>query len=170
MPDFTQQFVDSKGQPIVYNVNALHSFDRFPVHNGDALKISIESTNNQRPQGLVVDITGSCEMGGEIFKQGKGVRMFFWGDAEHTDRKNIEIKDFTKLDNVIIYNVWKKKNHYLMSAPDGKPMQKESSSVEYWHGGAAMIIEEIPNGRRYRCNDGTPDDDFNDIVFSIQRI
>ena len=27
-------------------------------------------------------------------------------------------------------------------------------SIESWFGGAAMIIEEIENGRRYWCNEG----------------
>ncbi|MCB1117403.1 MAG: hypothetical protein KDK50_02345, partial [Chlamydiia bacterium] len=42
--------------------------------------------------------------------------------------------------------------------------------IDKAHNGAAMIVEEIPNGRRYRCNDGEPDDDFDDIVFTITRI
>jgi hypothetical protein len=32
-----------------------------------------------------------------------------------------------------------------------------------------MIVEEIENGFRYYCNDGYPDEDFNDIVFRIER-
>jgi hypothetical protein len=42
--------------------------------------------------------------------------------------------------------------------------------VDSWHNGAAMIVEEIPNGRRYRCNDGEPDDDFDDIIFRLERV
>jgi hypothetical protein len=42
--------------------------------------------------------------------------------------------------------------------------------VESLHNGAAMIVEEIPNGRRYRCNDGFADDDFDDIVFRLERV
>jgi hypothetical protein len=42
--------------------------------------------------------------------------------------------------------------------------------VESWHNGAAMIVEELPNGRRYRCNDGFADEDFDDIVFRLERI
>jgi hypothetical protein len=42
--------------------------------------------------------------------------------------------------------------------------------MESWHNGAAMIVEELPNGRRYRCNDGFADDDFDDIVFCVERI
>lgn len=32
-----------------------------------------------------------------------------------------------------------------------------------------MIVEEIENGRRYRCNDGHPDESFDDINFSLQK-
>ena len=39
-----------------------------------------------------------------------------------------------------------------------------------WIGGAAMIVEEIENGRRYRCNDGHPDENFDDIIFTIQKL
>lgn len=42
--------------------------------------------------------------------------------------------------------------------------------VHAWINGAAMIVEEIPNGRRYRCNDGFADDDFDDIVFRLERV
>jgi len=31
-----------------------------------------------------------------------------------------------------------------------------------------MIVEEIPSGRRYKCNDGRADDDFDEIVFRIE--
>jgi hypothetical protein len=42
--------------------------------------------------------------------------------------------------------------------------------VDSRHNGAAMIVEEIPNGRRYRCNDGFADDDFDDIIFRLERV
>jgi hypothetical protein len=34
--------------------------------------------------------------------------------------------------------------------------------------GTALYYEEINNGRRYVCNDGYPDDDLNNLVFSIE--
>ena len=36
-----------------------------------------------------------------------------------------------------------------------------------WQRGAAMILEVDGNTRRYRCNDGHPDDNFDDIIFEI---
>jgi len=45
-----------------------------------------------------------------------------------------------------------------------------NGTIEAWHSGAAMIVEEIENGRRYHCNDGHPDENFDDIVFTIQKV
>jgi hypothetical protein len=33
-----------------------------------------------------------------------------------------------------------------------------------------MIVDELPDGRRYRCNDGFADDDLEDIIFRLERI
>jgi hypothetical protein len=43
-------------------------------------------------------------------------------------------------------------------------------TTEAWVGHAAMIVEELPNGRRYRCNDSQRDDDFDDLIFRIERV
>jgi len=42
--------------------------------------------------------------------------------------------------------------------------------IQSWYNGSAMVVEEIENGKRYRCNDGHPDNNFDDIVFSIKKI
>jgi hypothetical protein len=38
---------------------------------------------------------------------------------------------------------------------------------EYWHNGSCMYIQAVPGGRRYFCNDFQPNDDFQDIVFTV---
>ena len=100
------------------------------------------------------------ELDEKIFKHGKGMRMLFWAD---TSAKHIRLKVFTKKGFVRIDNVWEQTNYYSANGT------LSSKSVEYWCRGAAMIVEEIENGRRYRCNDGTPDEDFDDIIFTITR-
>lgn len=157
MVAFGDLFMDSKGQPIVYKGNTIVLSDKFPVSNGDRLKICIESTNSDRPQGFSVDITGSCEVQGKLYKKGKGVKLVFWEDAQLIDPKNIEIKVFTKEGFVRIQNLWEMTNHM------GR------KSIDSGHNGAAMIVEEIEGGRRYRCNDGAPDEDFDDIVFTVRK-
>jgi len=158
MPSFGELFNESKGQPISYQGKTLFLADRFPVLDGQKLRICIEKTNSEYPQGLSVDITGSCEVKGKIWKKGKGVKMIFWADSLGIDPKNIEITVFTKVGFVWIQNLWEMANHM------GK------KSIDSGNNGAAIIVEEIEKGRRYRCNDGHPDDNFDDIVFTVQTI
>jgi hypothetical protein len=132
--------------------------DKFPVEDGEKLKICIENTNSQFVQGMTIDITGYCEIQGKIFKEKKGVKMVFWEDAKLIDPKNIEITVFTETGFVWIQNIWESTNHM------GR------KSIDSGHNGAAMYYEEIPNGRRYFCNDSTPDDDFDDIIFTVQKL
>ena len=167
MPDFTKLFMESKAQPIEWKEKTLMMSDKFPVINGDVLLISIEKTNSDYRQGLCVDVTGSCEMDGEVHKIGKGVRMLFWED---TAPKQVELKVITKKEFVRVYNIWEQNNSYLTSDSSGRPVTMESKTVDSGHNGAAMIVEEIENGRRYRCNDWHPDENFDDIVFTIQKV
>jgi hypothetical protein len=155
MPSFGKLFIESKGQPISYGGNTLILADKFPVSNGDILVVSIEKANSDPRQGAAIDITGHCEIDDKVFKQGKGVMMLFWADTADNPTK---IKVFTKKDYVWVKNIWESTNHM------GR------KSIDSGHNGAAMIVEEIENGRRYRCNDGTPDDDFDDIIFTVQKL
>lgn len=158
MPSFEELFTEAKQPVIHYKGKTLYWADRFPVSNGEKLKISIETTNSEYIQGVSIDVTGSCEVQGKIWKKGKGVKMIFWEDGELIDPKNIEITVFTKLGYVWVQNIWECSDHRGVKYTD------------YGHHGAAMLIEEIENGRRYYCNDGHPDENFDDIVFTIQKI
>lgn len=155
MPSFDKLFIESKGQPIIYNGNTLVLADKFPVSDGDILIASIEKADSDRRQGLSIDITGHCEIDGRVFKQGKGVMMLFWADTADNPTK---VKVFTKKDFVWVKNIWESTGNM------GKKY------VDSGHHGAAMIVEEIENGRRYRCNDGYPDEDFDDIIFTVQKL
>ncbi len=167
MLDFDELFSSNKERPLKYKDKLLIRSDQFPVNNGDFLIASIEKTNSTYRQGFSIDITGHCEMEGKVLKKNKGIRMLFWED---TAPKQIKLKIFTKKSFVRLDNIWEENNSYLMRTPSGETITKKSQSVEYWHGGAAMIVEEIENGKQYRCNDGHPDEDFDDIVFTVKKI
>lgn len=66
----------------------------------------------------------------------------------------VEFEVLGEASTINIYNLWDCGNGVVQSL----------------HNGAAMIVEEIPNGRRYRCNDGEADEDFDDIIFRLERI
>jgi hypothetical protein len=161
MPNFDPIFMETVVRPILYKGNSIARIDKFPIKNGDILIASIETTNSQYRQGFSIDIKGYCEMNGKVFKQGKGILMLFWED---TMPKQVEIKVFTKQDFVIVQNMWEENISFLEDQE--KQFKLRNASIN----GAAMIVEEIENGRRYRCNDGVPDEDFDDIIFTVQRL
>ena len=48
---------------------------------------------------------------------------------------------------------------------DKQQILRTESHLNY----AGMIVEDISNGFRYRCNEGRDDDDYDDLVFRIER-
>jgi hypothetical protein len=92
---------------------------------------------------------------GQIVVEGKAARgrngIAFW-QSRDWDTVEFEVRGNAPFINV--YNLWDCGNGVVHS----------------WMNGAAMIVEELANGRRYRCNDGEADDDFDDLVFSLERV
>lgn len=173
MPSFDQLFSDahSQGTSVYYKGIKIQRIDRFPVQNGDVLVCSIENACKKPGylQGFCIDVTGHCEMDGVVHKIGKGIRILFW---DGYSPKEIKLKVFTKLAHVIVYNTCEIDVTYLGSDVDGSPLQRHSKTLDYGHNGAAMVVEEIENGRRYRCSDTLSADKefpFNNIVFTVQK-
>ena len=73
----------------------------------------------------------------------------------------VELTVRTRDCKLLMNNVWEK---------PPEPWAEGITYIGKRMSGAAMMVEELPNGRRYRCNDGRPDDDFDDIVFRIERV
>lgn len=155
---FENLFRKSSGSPVKYKDKTLYLFDKFSISDEDILLISIENTNSQFTQGLALTIEGECEIKGKRYKKNRYTKVLFWEDSTILDPKNIEVKVFTKKNYINIQNIWEQVDY-----AGNKTTQKA-------HNGAAMIVEEIDNGKRYRCNDGTPDEDFDDIIFTVQRL
>ena len=167
MTDFSEEFLESKGEPIIHNGQTLFLSHKFPVMDGDVLEIFIEKTNSDCRQGLCIDIAGSCEIDGKECNAGKGIRMLFWED---TSPNQIKLKVHTKKDFVWVENIWEKVGVQITASPSGETITKESKHVESRYYGSAMIVEPIEGGFRYRCNDWRPDENFDDIVFTVQKL
>lgn len=148
MPSFEKFFMESKGKPITYKGKTLVMMDTIEVSNGDRVKITFDSTDSEWRQGIALDVKGSFI----INDRDDGGSIILWED---TAPKVVELEITTKPKNkpqrLAINNAW--------DTGDGV--------THSWHNGAAMIIEDIANGRRYSCNDGHPDDNFTDIVFRV---
>ncbi len=148
MPSFETDFQKSGGKPITYKGKTLRLFDSFSVSPGETLHCIFESWTSRWRQGCVLSADGE----GGLVASGVdcGRICLLWTDSSPT---RVDVSVVGSLDHVLIYNVYDVGNG--ITARGGN--------------GAAMIVEEVPNGKRYRCNDAFPDDDFADIIFRIER-
>ena len=143
---FDKEFRKSSGKPIKYKNLILVRWDHLPLPDRTShIRYKIVSTDSEWRQGISVRSEGTIVYDDQVVKR-KWADI--WedklpreGDFEcHSDEKILQVK-----------NIWDTGN----------------GCIESWTNGAAIWIEEIPDGRRYHCNDGHFDDDFNDIVFEL---
>ncbi len=105
------------------------------------------STNSERRQGVCLTTKGKLKINGTV-----GGKFALWEDY---GSKGIEIEVLSQgKDGIWVWNSWE--DHHGV--------------CDSCHHGAAMIIEEGYRERTYYCNDGHPDDDFDDIIFRISGI
>ena len=175
-----------------YKGKTIFLVDKFPVKNKETLKFNIESTNSRYPQGFRICIyNGYLVVDGEPMEYEKMCNVLLWEDSEVLDVKNIEIQVFTKKGHVFISNIWEetiyeehKSGHFqkedgtfshskIVKYPEGKKITcyNNAGRCAYVNNTCAnaMYSEDIPNGKRYFCNDGVEDDDFDDIIFTVTR-
>jgi hypothetical protein len=144
MPSFEELFLKSKGKPVVFNNKTIQMVDRLPMQDGQKLEITFEGANGDWRQGVCLTTDGGFIVNNQTINKS----IILWYD---TAPKTVQIKIATKRGELQIKNVW--------DTGDGV--------VHSWHNGAAMIVEDIVNGRRYLCNDGVADDDFNNLIFRL---
>jgi|SRR5579875_328792 hypothetical protein len=149
MPSFEPMFIKSRGKPIVYKGKTLIMGDDFPLEGANKFRLVFEECNGEWRQGVALNCKGSFVFRGESFDGTGGI--VFWHD---TAPQTVELEVIGKPSTIEVKNVW--------DVGDGV--------IHSWHNGAAMIVESLPDGRRYRCNDGFADDDFDDIVFRLERV
>lgn len=145
MVAFERLFRESKGQPVCYKNQLIQMADYLPIESVACIRICIESTDSEWKQGIGLD----CDSFFEIENERLGKKIAIWED---TAPGEVTLNISRPCKKCFIRNLWDTGN----------------GVIESWHNGAAMIVEEIENGRRYRCNDGHPDDDFDDIIFTIE--
>jgi hypothetical protein len=141
--------METRGQPIVYQGKTLFLMDNFPTENSAQLRVYFETCDGEWRQGVSLCVDGELEVNGRVV--GKHKQVVLWND---TAPRVVELGLPANANRIEVHNVWDSGN----------------GMTDAWHNGAAMIVEEIPNGRRYGCNDGLADDDFDDIVFRIERV
>lgn len=147
MPSFQEMFEVSAGKPIEYQGRTLVMFDDFPTEGATQLRLIFEECKGDWRQGVALRIEGKFNLNKQIINKG----IVLWQDSAP---QTVEMELVGKPPTLEVKNVW--------DTGDGV--------IHSWHNGAAMIVEDLPNGRRYRCNDGFADDDFDDLVFRLERV
>ena len=149
MPSFEALFIESKGRPIEYLGRTLVMSDLFPTDGNRSIRLAFEECGGEWRQGVALKCNGTFRFAGEPLDGKSGV-VFWYDTAPATVELEVDAKDGA----VRVYNVW--------DTGDGVTHAR--------HNGAAMIVDPLPAGRRYRCNDGFADEDFNDLVFRLERV
>jgi hypothetical protein len=153
--NFGAKFMESKGNAISHQGHELHMSDKIPAALGDVFKVTIESTASKYVQGV-----GFSE-GVEVFGV-KQKRAVVW------EIFSVPPQDREKVRSVLPYSfevTCRSKRGFVRFYN----MALEGDRQSWWTGGSAMIIEEVENGHRCRCNDFELDDDFCDIVFTVEK-
>jgi hypothetical protein len=144
---FEEMFRQSRGKPIVYQQMTLVMKDEFPTERCARFRFVFESCNSEWRQGAYLRINGTFTVNKQKIKNA----VAFW---QGTAPETVEFEAGPGVDLIEVRNIW--------DTGDGV--------MQSWHNGAAMIVEIVPVGRRYRCNDGFADDDLDDIVFRLERV
>ncbi|MDH0865431.1 hypothetical protein [Mitsuaria sp. GD03876] len=116
-----------------------------PVTDGERLCLVFESARAGGRHGVWLMTDAGLVVNGQ-----RAPSMDIWQDSAP---QIVEITVGTSAGALHLYNIW--------DTGDGRGSQSWSSG---------MRVEELPTGRRYRCNDIGFDGPFDDLVFRIERM
>jgi hypothetical protein len=117
--------------------------DIFPVKNGEVIELTFELKNSNWRQGVWLAGDHGLEINDERIKSTE-----LWYDSSPA---TVTIKCFTSNGLLTVYNIWE----------DARGRNSQSHS-------SGMLLEELPLGRRYRCNDIGFQTKFDKVVFRIE--
>jgi len=179
--NFKELFKDTPGeeypQKRLYKEKTIFLADKFLVKPSEKLRFTIEQTNSRYPQGFCISLeSGYFKIDDDPEKYTSPYNIMLWEDCE--------VQVFTKKGYFFIKNIWEtivfEEERFDMTGkpktvkfPEGKPETCFVDGNQWSMGrgnGAAMYSEDIPDGKRYFCNDGDEDGDFDDIIFTVRRI
>ena len=192
---FENEFRKARSPRIVYEGREIWSDHQFPIADGQQVRLIVQSFDTdwgnlgkeRALQGVGLTIDKKIEFGGmscslltvwpypppvsrlrlpaeELHRvefgsvhaeAGIRSRLCLWLDEPS---RPVDLIGRTRDGHVHIWNAWQ--------------FEKATAAkgIHSGHYGAGMLVEGIENGFRYRCNDGYPDQDFDDIVFRIERL
>ena len=146
---FEDLFEEANWQPFVYQGKKLIRSDKINLPaEKTSIRVTFISTDSKWKQGIAIrPLKGRLEVEGELYPKGKGAGLW-----ESTLPEEILVTVHSKDRILWVYNLW----------------ETEDKSVDFWHNGAAMYVEEHEGYKIYYCNDGCQDDDLNDLIFKLE--
>jgi len=124
--------------------NDVVKWDIFPVRDAEWVKVVFESYSSPWRQGVWLRTDEGIIVNGLACKS-----VELWAD---TAPREVICQCFTSDGMLSVYNIWDRGHG------------RESQS---WTSG--MLVEELNDNRRYRCNDIGFETNFDKIVFRIER-
>lgn len=124
-----------------------------PARDGEIFRLVLESANSDWQQLVTLETDRTLSVDGKVYRRGVMVDY-----KSNLQEKVITVR--TREGMLWVWNAWR----HRRSGTAG-PWYLESLSN---HSG--MIVETLPDGFRYSCNEGRDDDDYDDLVFRIERI
>ena len=146
--NFLKLFQESNFQPIVYNGKIIIISDTLPTENIKLYEVNFTAVKSEWEQGIFFH---SKKAHFRINNQRESLNAFHLWHSESLKTNVFEILKGGSTE-LKIWNIWR-----INSGP-----------MSYGTNGGAMHKEDIENGRTYYCNDGYPDDDFDDLVFDVR--
>ena len=145
---FEELFLESRGKPVKYNGKTIQMVDLVPLHARQKLRLTFETIGSDWKQGVMLRCRGVFCFHEQRIKNS----VLLW---QHAAPQTLEFEIDLQESNegeLEVRNVW--------DTGDG--------TVHSWHAGGAMWFERMAAGKRYYCNDGHLDDDFVDLVFTLE--
>lgn len=154
--NFGELFRQGRSAEIQHRGRTIMLLDRVPAKLGEKFVVTLEQTASPYVQG--VGMSEGVEVFGERQKRAVVWEYFSLAPAERQMTRSklpfsFEVTCRNKAGYLSFYN-----------------MAEVQGRQEWWHGGSCMMAQDIPDGRRYHCNDIELDDDFDDLVFSVVRL
>ena len=142
---FQDMFMESRGKPIEYNGRTVQMVDKVSIGDGADVRIRFELISAKWKQGINLTTNGHFVVNGDRFDKS----IVLWQDtAPVTSEFRVNSSDGL----LSVKNVWDMGDGVMQS----------------WRGGGAMMVEGDAESRRDLCNDGEFDDDFDDLIFTLE--
>ena len=122
-----------------------------PAKNGERFRLVFEGAESDWTQGVHLEADRGVSVEKKPYKRAVVIPFM---------PNNLEfyISCRTREGILWVWNVW---------ASRGVQGESRLESLVHF---AGMLVQELPNGYRYKCNEGRDDDDYNDLVFRIERM